>query len=80
MIGGGTGFAGHLYIADRVMITGMTSVTKSIRESGVYSSGVGGLATNAEWRKHSARVHRLAELVARVKSLEKLLKTEEGEQ
>lgn len=73
LIGGGTGFAGHLTIADNVMITGMTAVTKSIREPGIYSSGVGGLVTNLEWRKNSARLHRLWHLIERVKALEATL-------
>jgi len=74
MIGGGTGIGGHITIADNVAVTGMTAVTKSIRESGVYSSGIGGLVTNQEWRKHSARVHQLPRLVERVKALEEALK------
>ncbi len=73
LIGGGAGFAGHLTIADNVMVTGMTAVTKSIRTPGVYSSGVGGLVTNMEWRKNSARLRRLDQLVERVKSLETAL-------
>ncbi len=73
LVGGGAGFAGHLTIADNVMITGMTAVTKSIRVPGIYSSGVGGLVTNIEWRKNSARLHRLDLLVSRVKSLEATL-------
>jgi UDP-3-O-[3-hydroxymyristoyl] glucosamine N-acyltransferase len=55
------------------MITGGTEVTKSIRESGIYSSGVGGLVTNKEWRKNSARLHRLEHLTKRVKELEMAL-------
>jgi len=70
LVGGAAGFAGHLTIADDVVITGATEVTKSIREPGIYSSGVGGLVTNLEWRKNSARVHRLQQLVDRVKALE----------
>jgi UDP-3-O-[3-hydroxymyristoyl] glucosamine N-acyltransferase len=70
LIGGGSGISGHTIIADNVAITGMTAVTKSIREPGIYSSGVGGLVTNQEWRKHSARVHQLARLVERIKKLE----------
>jgi UDP-3-O-[3-hydroxymyristoyl] glucosamine N-acyltransferase len=73
LVGGGSGFAGHLTIADNVVITGMTAVTKSIRVPGVYSSGVGGLSTNLEWRKNSARLHRLEQLVERVKYLESAL-------
>lgn len=73
LVGGCAGFAGHLTISDNVMITGMTAVTKSIREPGVYSSGLGGVVTNAEWRKNSARFHRLEHLTERVKWLEKKL-------
>jgi UDP-3-O-[3-hydroxymyristoyl] glucosamine N-acyltransferase len=70
LIGGGAGIAGHLTIADNVMVTAMTAVTKSIREPGMYSSGVGGLVSNLEWRKNSARLHRLEPLMQRVKAME----------
>lgn len=73
MIGGQSGFAGHLTIADNVVITGATEVTKSIRDAGIYSSGVGGLVTNKERRKITARVHRLDRLQQRVQTLEALL-------
>jgi len=74
LIGGGTGVGGHITIADNVAITGMTAVTKSIRDPGIYSSGVGGLMTNMEWRKNSARMNRLEHLMQRVKTLETALK------
>lgn len=80
MIGGGAGIGGHTVITDNVAVTGMTAVTKSIREPGIYSSGVGGLVTNQEWRKHSARVHQLGRLVERIKNLEEALKTRTGEE
>jgi UDP-3-O-[3-hydroxymyristoyl] glucosamine N-acyltransferase len=72
LIGGCAGINGHITIADNVVITGMTVVSKSIREPGIYSSGVGGLVTNLEWRKNSARLHRLDQLTKRVKNLEDL--------
>ncbi len=70
LIGGKAAFAGHITVADNVVITGRTDVSKSIREPGIYSSGVGGLVTNLEWRKSSARFHRLEGLFQRVKELE----------
>lgn len=73
LIGGGAGVNGHITIADDVVITGFTATTKSIREPGIYSSGVGGLVTNLEWRKNSARLHRLDQLIQRVKDLESSL-------
>jgi UDP-3-O-[3-hydroxymyristoyl] glucosamine N-acyltransferase len=73
LIGGGAGFAGHLTIADNVAVTGGAAITKSINEAGIYSSGVGGVVTNLEWRKNSARVNRLEHLIERVKALENRL-------
>jgi UDP-3-O-[3-hydroxymyristoyl] glucosamine N-acyltransferase len=77
LIGGATGINGHITITDNVVVTGMTAVTKSIKVPGIYSSGVGGLVTNLEWRKNSARFHRLDHLAQRVKVLEALLKIKE---
>jgi len=58
MLGGGVGIAGHLEIADDVTITGMSMVTKSIKEAGTYSSGWSVREARA-WRRTVARVHRL---------------------
>jgi len=74
MIGGAVMIAGHLTIADNVILTGGTGVGKSIREPGMYSSGILGLMTNQEFRKNSARFHRLENLMDRVKTLELALK------
>lgn len=73
MVGGQAGFAGHLTISDNVVITGGTEVSKSIRVPGIYSSGVGGLVTNQERRKNTARVQRLNRLYEQVKGLEQSL-------
>lgn len=70
LIGGNAGIAGHITITDNVMITGMSEISKSIREPGIYSTGVGGVVTNTERRKISARVHRLDKMAERVKLLE----------
>jgi UDP-3-O-[3-hydroxymyristoyl] glucosamine N-acyltransferase len=70
LIGGAAGIGGHLVIADDVMITGLSAISRSIREAGVYSSGVGGVVPNQQWRKNSARVQRLEQLMQRVKALE----------
>lgn len=76
MIGGATCFAGHITISDHTMITGMTAVTKSIRDPGIYSSGIVGAVPNHEFRKNNARFHRLENLIQRVKALESKLKRE----
>lgn len=70
MIGGGSCFAGHISLCDGTMITGMTAVTKSITEPGIYSSGIVGAVPNHEFRKNNARFHRLENLMQKVKQLE----------
>ncbi|KKO47373.1 UDP-3-O-(3-hydroxymyristoyl) glucosamine N-acyltransferase [Arsukibacterium ikkense] len=72
VIGGGVGVNGHIEIADGVQITGMSMVTRSLTEKGVYSSGIPA-ATNAEWRRNTARLRQVEQLFARVKQLEQQL-------
>jgi UDP-3-O-[3-hydroxymyristoyl] glucosamine N-acyltransferase len=60
LIGGMVGFAGHLNIADDVMITGCSLVSASIREAGSYSSGMPAVQTRA-WRRMVAHFRRFGE-------------------
>ena len=60
MIGGMVGFAGHLTIADDVVITGCSLVSASIREAGSYSSGMPTVPTRA-WRRMVAHFRRFSE-------------------
>ncbi|MEO6968696.1 MAG: UDP-3-O-(3-hydroxymyristoyl)glucosamine N-acyltransferase [Rhodanobacteraceae bacterium] len=69
LIGGGAGVLGHLDIADRVTITAMTLVTRSIDAPGTYSAG-GPLEENRRWRRNAARFRHLDELFRRVAALE----------
>ena len=74
MIGGLVGSAGHLKIADRVMISGMSQVTTSLpKEGGSYSSGTGTMETRA-WRRNVVRFRKLNELVLTVKELQQQIK------
>ncbi len=68
-ISGAVGMAGHLEIADRVHFTGMAMVTRSVSESGSYSSGIPAMPSG-EWRRSVARFRHLDELARRVKQLE----------
>ncbi len=72
MIGGGAGIAGHIEIADGTVITAMSLVSHSIREPGVYSSGVP-LQANREWRRNAARFAQLDRLARRLRRLERRL-------
>jgi UDP-3-O-[3-hydroxymyristoyl] glucosamine N-acyltransferase len=60
MIGGMVGFAGHLTIADDVVITGCSLVSASIREPGSYSSGMPTVETRL-WRRMVANLRRFGE-------------------
>jgi UDP-3-O-[3-hydroxymyristoyl] glucosamine N-acyltransferase len=71
MIGGAANIVGHLEIADHVTITVATTVTRSIREPGVYS-GAFPMDDNASWERNAATLRRLHELRERVKVLEKI--------
>ncbi|MCC5881281.1 MAG: UDP-3-O-(3-hydroxymyristoyl)glucosamine N-acyltransferase [Halomonas sp.] len=75
MLGGGVGLSGHLTICDGVQVTGMSLVTNSIHEPGVYSSGTGAMP-NAQWRKNAVRFKQLDELARRLTRLEK--RSQEG--
>lgn len=70
MLGGGVGLSGHLTIADGVQVTGMSLVTNSIHEPGVYSSGTGAM-NNTQWRKNAVRFKQLDEIAKRLTRLEK---------
>ena len=70
MIGGAAGLAGHLSIADDVIITGFSMVSHSITRPGVYSSGIPVEEAHA-WRRLVARLKRSALLDARVRRLER---------
>ncbi|MFP7722833.1 UDP-3-O-(3-hydroxymyristoyl)glucosamine N-acyltransferase [Lysobacter sp. A3-1-A15] len=70
LIGGAAGVLGHLEICDRVVVTAMSLVTRSIREPGEYSSGTP-LMDNRSWRKNAARFRQLDALARRVNAADK---------
>ena len=73
VIAGNVGISGHLTIADKVQITGQSMVTKSIKESGVYSSGMPA-APSKVWQKNTVQLRQIDKLIERVKVLELALK------
>jgi UDP-3-O-[3-hydroxymyristoyl] glucosamine N-acyltransferase len=70
MIGGAVGFAGHLSIADDVVITGYSAVSRSIVRAGVYSATLPIEEAHA-WRRLVARFKRSGLLDARLRKLER---------
>jgi UDP-3-O-[3-hydroxymyristoyl] glucosamine N-acyltransferase len=72
VIGGGVGITGHLTITDKVSISAMSMVTRSIDKAGVFSSGTL-LQENLQWRRNALSFNSLAELSRKLKGLEKRL-------
>ncbi|MGH8253849.1 MAG: UDP-3-O-(3-hydroxymyristoyl)glucosamine N-acyltransferase [Steroidobacteraceae bacterium] len=70
MIAGMVGIVGHLDICDDVVVTGMTMVSHSISEPGVYSGGIPA-SPAALWRRVVGRLKRLDALAGRVTRLER---------
>lgn len=71
-LGGGVGVAGHLHIADNVHLTGMTLVSRSIDQPGVYSSGMV-FSRARTWKKNAVRFAKLDDMYRRLKKLERKL-------
>jgi UDP-3-O-[3-hydroxymyristoyl] glucosamine N-acyltransferase len=71
MVGVGSG-AGPIEIADRVIVTGLTHVSRSITQSGVYSGGVL-FDDTRRWKRNALRFGELDGLARRVAELEKAL-------
>jgi UDP-3-O-[3-hydroxymyristoyl] glucosamine N-acyltransferase len=72
ILAGGVGIGGDgpIQIADRVVVSGMTHVSRSIAKSGVYSGGVLHSAT-LKWKRNALRFAELDDLAKRVAQLEK---------
>lgn len=72
VIAGQCAINGHISIADKTQITGQSMVTKSIKEGGVYSSGMPA-APNRDWQRNTVQLRQIGKLIDRVKVLEKAL-------
>jgi UDP-3-O-[3-hydroxymyristoyl] glucosamine N-acyltransferase len=70
MIGGHCAITGHIELADGVILTGDSMVTRSLSQAGVYSSGTGVLPNKA-WLKAAVRFRQLDEMHARLQQLER---------
>ncbi len=69
MIGGQAGVIGHLEIADDVVVSAGTLVTKSIRKPGVYTANLP-VQAHADWVKNFAHLRHLDALADRIRALE----------
>ena len=75
-IGGAARIQGHLSICDHVQVSTCTVISHSIREPGTYT-GMYPADEHEAWTRNTAVVRHLAELVDRVRALEKRQKGKE---
>ena len=73
IMGGASGAVGHITIADRVEVSAMSLVSRSVTEAGRYSSGTGHMKTS-RWKRVITRFQELDDMANRLKGLEKLVK------
>ncbi len=71
-LGGSANVLGHLTLADRVHISAVSVVTRSIREPGQYT-GIFPIDDNASWEKNAASLKQLNRLRLRLKAVEQAL-------
>ncbi len=71
-LAGGVGLVGHIELADNVHVTGFSMVTHSLKEPGVYSSGLAAVP-HRQWKRNAPRIKRLDEMNKKIRELEKAL-------
>ncbi|VFP78575.1 UDP-3-O-(3-hydroxymyristoyl)glucosamine N-acyltransferase [Candidatus Erwinia haradaeae] len=69
MIGGASVINGHIEICDKVTVTGMGMVMRSITEPGIYSSGIP-VQPNRVWRKTTVLVMNIEDIRQRLNIIE----------
>lgn len=72
MIGGASVINGHMKICDKVTVTGMGMVMRSITKPGIYSSGMP-LQPNKLWRKTAVLLMNINYMNKRMKAIEQKL-------
>jgi UDP-3-O-[3-hydroxymyristoyl] glucosamine N-acyltransferase len=71
-LGGGAIVLGHLTLADHVHISAASTVSRSVRQPGMYT-GMFPLDDNSHWEKNAATLKQLHHLRERIKALESAL-------
>lgn len=69
MIGGAAMILGHLSIADKVTVSSASTVTRSIKQPGMYT-GIFPLDDNASWERNAVSLKQLSGLRDRIRTLE----------
>ncbi len=77
MIGGSVNIMGHSEIADDVIVSAVTFVSKSITEAGVYTGSLPSME-HREWSRNFARIRQLDSMADRLRSLERLVASQQS--
>ncbi|WP_133139710.1 UDP-3-O-(3-hydroxymyristoyl)glucosamine N-acyltransferase [Legionella genomosp. 1] len=70
ILGGACSVAANLHLGDDLVVTGMSTVNKSLSKPGIYSSGTM-VSEHHRWRRNAARFKRLDDYILRLIRLEK---------
>jgi UDP-3-O-[3-hydroxymyristoyl] glucosamine N-acyltransferase len=68
-LAGAVGVVGHVEIADGVHVSGMSMVSRSLREPGTYTGSIPAMPHD-EWRRNFARLKQLDDMARRLRALE----------
>ena len=71
-LAGGVGLVGHIELADGVHVTGFSMVTHSLKEPGVYSSGIAAVP-HRQWKRTLPRLKKLDDMARKIRELEREL-------
>jgi UDP-3-O-[3-hydroxymyristoyl] glucosamine N-acyltransferase len=77
MIGGAVGIAGHVTLADHVIVTAKSGVSKSLLKPGMYTSAFPAV-NHADWNKSAALLRNIDKLRDRIKALESAMADKAG--
>jgi UDP-3-O-[3-hydroxymyristoyl] glucosamine N-acyltransferase len=76
-LAGAVGVVGHVEIGDGVHVSGMSMVSRSLREPGVYTGSIPAMP-HGDWRRNFARLKQLDDMARRIRRLEGLLEEIQG--
>jgi UDP-3-O-[3-hydroxymyristoyl] glucosamine N-acyltransferase len=72
MVGGQAGIMGHIEVADDVVVSARSFMSKSTDTKGVYTSAIPS-QPHGEWLRNAVHFKHLDEMADRIKRLEKML-------
>lgn len=79
MVGGQAGIMGHIEVADDVVVSARSFISKTVSEKGVYTSAIPSQSHN-EWMRNAVHLRHLDEMADRLRALEKKLQELENKQ